>query len=50
LGLVDALGYLVQIYGLYLFPSSDSSKYILGFSVMSAMLELGVVVFILLHI
>lgn len=40
----------MQIYGLYLFPSNDSFKYILGVFVMSAMLELGVVVFILLHI
>ncbi|KAL5365160.1 major facilitator superfamily domain-containing protein [Aspergillus floccosus] len=50
LALVNALGNLAQIYGSYLFPSSDSPKYIMGFSVISAMLALGVVVFMLLHI
>ncbi|PYI12432.1 MFS general substrate transporter [Aspergillus sclerotiicarbonarius CBS 121057] len=50
LALVNALGNLAQIYGSYLFPSSDSPKYIMGFSVISAMLALGVVVFIAIHI
>jgi len=34
----------------YLFPKDDSPKYIMGFSVISAMLAVGVVVFIFLHI
>ncbi|KAJ5925424.1 hypothetical protein N7454_008063 [Penicillium verhagenii] len=50
LALVNAMGNLAQIYGSYLFPSADSPKYIMGFSVISAMLALGVVVFASLHI
>ncbi|KAL4889342.1 major facilitator superfamily domain-containing protein [Aspergillus ambiguus] len=50
LALVNALGNLAQIYGSYLFPDSDEPKYIMGFSVISAMLAVGVVVFLLLHI
>ncbi|KAJ5119215.1 hypothetical protein N7526_010852 [Penicillium atrosanguineum] len=50
LALVNALGNLAQIYGSYLFPDSDTPKYIMGFSVISAMLALGVIVFLLLHI
>ncbi|KAJ5784634.1 uncharacterized protein N7503_009846 [Penicillium pulvis] len=50
LALVNAMGNLAQIYGSYLFPDSDSPKYIMGFSVISAMLALGVVVFGALHI
>lgn len=34
----------------YLFPKDDSPKYIMGFSVISAMLAVGVVVFLFLHI
>lgn len=34
----------------YLFPSSDGPKYIMGFSVISAMLALGVVVFLVIHV
>ncbi|KAJ5818078.1 vitamin H transporter [Penicillium riverlandense] len=50
LALVNALGNLAQIYGSYLFPDVDSPKYIMGFSVISAMLALGVAVFVALHI
>ncbi|KAJ6020471.1 hypothetical protein N7540_005975 [Penicillium herquei] len=50
LALVNAMGNLAQIYGSYLFPESDSPKYIMGFSVISAMLALGVVVFAGLHV
>ncbi|KAI9926022.1 hypothetical protein ASPWEDRAFT_151707 [Aspergillus wentii DTO 134E9] len=50
LALVNALGNLAQIYGSYLFPKSDSPKYIMGFAVISAMLALGVILFIVLHI
>ena len=34
----------------YLFPDEDGPKYILGFAVISAMLALGVAVFLFLHI
>ncbi|GLI80730.1 hypothetical protein PoHVEF18_009087 [Penicillium ochrochloron] len=50
LALVNALGNLAQIYGSYLFPDSDRPKYIKGFSVISAMLVVGIVVFSGLHI
>ncbi|KJK66808.1 Major Facilitator Superfamily protein [Aspergillus parasiticus SU-1] len=50
LAMVNALGNLAQIYGSYLFPKDDSPKYIMGFSVISAMLAVGVVVFLFLHI
>ncbi|EHA19264.1 hypothetical protein ASPNIDRAFT_38687 [Aspergillus niger ATCC 1015] len=50
LAMVNALGNLAQIYGSYLFPDKDSPKYIMGFSVISAMLAVGVVVFLVLHI
>ncbi|KAJ5692772.1 hypothetical protein N7462_002195 [Penicillium macrosclerotiorum] len=50
LALVNALGNLAQIYGSYLFPDSDSPKYIMGFSVISTMLALGVIVFGALHV
>lgn len=38
------------IFSQYLFPDSDKPKYIMGFSVISAMLALGVVVFAGLHV
>ncbi|KAJ5363405.1 major facilitator superfamily domain-containing protein [Penicillium brevicompactum] len=50
LAMVNALGNLAQIYGSYLFPADDSPKYIMGFSVISAMLAVGVTVFLFLHI
>ncbi|OJZ81105.1 hypothetical protein ASPFODRAFT_223305 [Aspergillus luchuensis CBS 106.47] len=50
LAMVNVLGNLAQIYGSYLFPDKDSPKYIMGFSVISAMLAVGVVVFLVLHI
>ncbi|KAF5862568.1 hypothetical protein ETB97_011565 [Aspergillus alliaceus] len=34
----------------YLFPDSDGPKCIMGFAVISAMLAVGVVVFIILHV
>ncbi|KAI9040023.1 vitamin H transporter [Aspergillus affinis] len=50
LAMVNALGNLAQIYGSYLFPEDDSPKYIMGFSVISAMLAVGIVVFLFLHV
>ncbi|KAJ5293586.1 hypothetical protein N7508_008407 [Penicillium antarcticum] len=50
LALVNASGNLAQIYGSYLFPDSDEPKFLMGFAVIFAMLALGIVVFILLHI
>ncbi|KAH8426545.1 uncharacterized protein LDX57_004281 [Aspergillus melleus] len=50
LALVNALGNLAQIYGSYLFPEKDAPNYIMGFAVISAMLGVGVVVFVALHV
>ncbi|KAJ5082307.1 major facilitator superfamily domain-containing protein [Penicillium argentinense] len=50
LAMVNALGNLAQIYGSYLFPKDDRPEYIMGFSVISAMLAVGVIVFLFLHI
>jgi len=43
-------GNLAQIYGAYLFPSTDAPKCIIGFSVISAICALGVVTYAALHI
>ena len=50
LAIVNALGNLASIYGAYLYPSTDGPKYIMGFSVVSAMSAVGAVVYILLHV
>ncbi|KAH8786832.1 major facilitator superfamily domain-containing protein [Hyaloscypha finlandica] len=50
LAIVNALGNLASIYGAYLYPSTDGPKYIMGFSVVSAMSAFGAVVYILLHV
>lgn len=50
LALVNAFGNFAQIYGAYLFPSSDSPKYLLGFGVISGMCGFGVVVYLLAHV
>ncbi|CAG8256862.1 unnamed protein product [Penicillium salamii] len=50
LAIVNALGNLAQIYGSYLFPDEDGPNYTMGFTVISAMLALGVVVFVFLHV
>ncbi|CZS96133.1 related to allantoate permease [Rhynchosporium graminicola] len=50
LAIVNALGNLASIYGAYLYPSTDAPKYIMGFSVVSAMSAFGAVVYILLHV
>jgi hypothetical protein len=50
LALVNAMGNLAQIYGAYLFPSSDSPQYTMGFGVISGLLGFGVVVYIVMHI
>ncbi|OQE13722.1 hypothetical protein PENFLA_c044G02028 [Penicillium flavigenum] len=50
LAMVNALGNLAQIYGSYLFPEKDGPKYIMGFSVISAMLVVGVIDFLFLHV
>lgn len=49
LALVNALGNLAQIYGAYLFPSTDAPKYLLGFGVISGMCAFGISVYILAH-
>jgi hypothetical protein len=50
IALVNAMGNLAQIYGAYLFPGDDKSKYLMGFGVISGMLGFGVVVYIFLHV
>lgn len=49
LALVNAMGNLAQIYGAYLFPSSDSPQYVMGFGVISGLLLFGVVVYLVIH-
>jgi MFS family permease len=50
LALVNAMGNLAQIYGAYLFPSSDAPKYLKGFGVISGLLAFGVAVYITMHL
>ena len=50
LAVVNAMGNLAQIYGAYLFPSSDSPQYVMGFGVISGLLAFGVVVYVVMHI
>ncbi len=50
LAFVNAMGNLAQIYGAYLFPSTDSPKYLMGFGVLSGMCALGVVSYALLQV
>ncbi|KAK1978919.1 nicotinamide mononucleotide permease [Colletotrichum cereale] len=50
LAVVNAMGNLAQIYGAYLFPSSDAPKYLMGFGVISGLCFTGVVSYVVLHI
>ncbi|KAI1322423.1 major facilitator superfamily domain-containing protein [Xylariaceae sp. FL0255] len=50
LAFVNATGNLAQIYGAYLFPSSDASEYILGFGVISGLCFTGVVSYLALQV
>lgn len=50
LAFVNAMGNLAQIYGAYLFPSSDAPKYLMGFGVISGMCFTGVASYLALHI
>lgn len=50
LAFVNAMGNLAQIYGAYLFPSTDAPKYIMGFAVISSMCVLSVGVYAMLHV
>lgn len=49
LAFVNAMGNLAQIYGAYLFPSSDEPKYLMGFGVISGLCFTGVVSYLALH-
>ncbi|KAL8769579.1 MAG: hypothetical protein Q9209_004511 [Squamulea sp. 1 TL-2023] len=49
LAFINAMGNLAQIYGAYLFPSEDAPRYIMGFSVVSAMCALGIGVYGMLY-
>ncbi|KAK5087572.1 hypothetical protein LTR24_006612 [Lithohypha guttulata] len=50
LALVNAMGNLASIYGSYLFPAEDAPKYLMGFGVISALLGVGIAVYLLLNI
>ena len=50
LAFVNAMGNLSQIYGAYLFPSHDAPKYIMAFSVISAMCAFAIVIYLLTHV
>ncbi len=50
LAVVNAMGNLAQIYGAYLFPSTDAPKYLMGFGVISALCFTGVVSYLALHV
>ncbi|KAI1487981.1 major facilitator superfamily domain-containing protein [Biscogniauxia mediterranea] len=50
LAFINAMGNLAQIYGAYLFPSSDSPKYLMGFGVISGLCLTGVISYISLHV
>ncbi|CAG9940608.1 unnamed protein product [Clonostachys rosea f. rosea IK726] len=49
LAFVNAMGNLAQIYGAYLFPSTDAPKYLMGFGVISGLCFTGVASYIALH-
>ncbi|KAK5949236.1 hypothetical protein OHC33_009777 [Knufia fluminis] len=49
LALVNAMGNLAQIYGSYLFPSESAPKYLMGFSVISALLGVGIATYIVMN-
>ncbi|KAK9466095.1 MFS general substrate transporter [Lipomyces arxii] len=50
LATVNSLGTSATIYGAFLFPSKDSPKYIMGFSVITSLSFLGIFVFVALQI
>ena len=47
---LTTLGNLASIYGSYLFPAEDSPKYLMGFGVISALLGVGIAVYLLLNV
>lgn len=49
LALVNAMGNLAQIYGAYLFPSTDAPKYVMGFGVISGLCFTGLAAYAALH-
>lgn len=50
LALVNSMGNLAQIYGSWLFPSNDATKYLMGFGVISGMLMVGISSYIVLQV
>lgn len=50
LAIVNAMGNLAQIYGSYLFPSTDAPLYLMGFGVISGLCATGVTAYITLQI
>ncbi|KAF3913405.1 hypothetical protein ABW20_dc0108739 [Dactylellina cionopaga] len=49
LAFMNGMGNLASIYGAYLFPSTDAPKYIMGFSVITAMCFTGIVAYTAAH-
>jgi len=49
LAFINAMGNLAQIYGSYLFPSSDAPKYLMGFGVIGGLCFTGVVSYLAIH-
>lgn len=47
---LTTLGNLASTYGSYIFPADDAPKYLMGFGVISALLGVGVTVYILMNI
>lgn len=45
LALVNSMGNLAQIYGSYLFPSTDAPKYLTGFGSYAGLLALGAAIY-----
>jgi len=50
LAFVNSMGNLAQIYGAYLFPSTDAPKYLMGFGVISGLCSLSVVTYAFLYV
>lgn len=50
IALVNAMGNLAQIYGAYLFPADEKPKYLTGFGSISAMLGIGIMVYVTMHV
>jgi hypothetical protein len=50
LAVVNAMSNLAQIYGAYLFPTTDAPKSLKGFGLISGMLGVGVITYTILQV